>query len=31
MSKSRTDTGRHFGSRITFDDSHLYFSIGDPW
>ncbi|MCZ8499852.1 PQQ-dependent sugar dehydrogenase [Vibrio lentus] len=20
---------RHFGSRITFDDSHLYFSIGD--
>ncbi|MFI3274714.1 PQQ-dependent sugar dehydrogenase [Vibrio sp.] len=29
VSKSRTDTGRHFGSRITFDDSHLYFSIGD--
>ncbi len=29
VSKSRTDTGRYFGSRITFDDSHLYFSIGD--
>ena len=29
VSKSRTDTGRHFGSRITFDESHLYFSIGD--
>ncbi|KZX57514.1 dehydrogenase [Vibrio sp. HI00D65] len=29
VSESRTDTGRHFGSRITFDDSHLYFSIGD--
>lgn len=29
VSESRTDTGRHFGSRIAFDDSHLYFSIGD--
>ncbi|MEZ9037818.1 PQQ-dependent sugar dehydrogenase [Vibrio cyclitrophicus] len=29
VSKSRTDTGRHFGSRITFDETHLYFSIGD--
>lgn len=29
VSKSRTDTGRHFGSRLTFDYSHLYFSIGD--
>ncbi|SON52605.1 PQQ-dependent sugar dehydrogenase [Vibrio tapetis] len=29
ISKSRTDTSRHFGSRITFDAGHLYFSIGD--
>lgn len=27
--KSGTDTGRHFGSRITFDEKHIYFSIGD--
>jgi len=27
---SATDTGRHFGSRIAFDDAgHLFFSIGD--
>ena len=27
---SATDTGRHFGSRITFDDSgHVYFGVGD--
>ncbi len=27
---SATDTGRHFGSRITFDnDGHLFFGIGD--
>ncbi len=30
ISKARTDTTRHFGSRITFDNSgHLYMSIGD--
>ncbi|MGF1695311.1 PQQ-dependent sugar dehydrogenase [Vibrio lamellibrachiae] len=29
VSKSRTDTGRHFGSRIAFDDNSVYFSIGD--
>ncbi|MCL1137915.1 PQQ-dependent sugar dehydrogenase [Shewanella pneumatophori] len=29
VSNSRSDTGRHFGSRITFDDNSLYFSIGD--
>ncbi|GIU04943.1 MULTISPECIES: PQQ-dependent sugar dehydrogenase [unclassified Shewanella] len=29
VSASRTDTGRHFGSRIAFDDNSLYFSIGD--
>lgn len=27
---SATNTGRHFGSRITFDDAgHLFFSVGD--
>ncbi|UUM31844.1 PQQ-dependent sugar dehydrogenase [Vibrio japonicus] len=26
---SGSDTGRHFGSRITFDDKFVYFSIGD--
>ena len=27
---SGTDTGRHFGSRIAFDDAgHLFFSVGD--
>lgn len=29
VSISRTNTDRHFGSRITFDDSSLYLSIGD--
>ena len=30
VSQSATDTNRHFGSRITFDEAgHLYFSIGD--
>ncbi|WGV98564.1 PQQ-dependent sugar dehydrogenase [Vibrio sp. YMD68] len=29
ISQSQTDTGRHFGSRITFDNDSLYFSIGD--
>ncbi|MCL1109487.1 PQQ-dependent sugar dehydrogenase [Shewanella schlegeliana] len=29
VSTSRTDTSRHFGSRITFDKNSLYFSIGD--
>lgn len=29
ISDSRTDTGRHFGSRIAFDNNSLYFSIGD--
>lgn len=29
VSTSRSDTGRHFGSRIAFDDKHVYFSIGD--
>ncbi|MEZ9232417.1 PQQ-dependent sugar dehydrogenase [Vibrio amylolyticus] len=29
VSQSRTDTGRHFGSRIAFDDDSVYFSIGD--
>jgi glucose/arabinose dehydrogenase len=28
--QSRTDTSRHFGSRIVFDgNKHLYFSVGD--
>ncbi len=30
ISKSLSDTSRHFGSRITFDEEeHIYFSIGD--
>jgi len=30
VSKSGSNTSRHFGSRITFDDdNHVYFSIGD--
>ncbi|ABV36871.1 conserved hypothetical glucose dehydrogenase [Shewanella sediminis HAW-EB3] len=30
ITESATDTGRHFGSRIAFDDkSHLFFSVGD--
>ena len=29
VSNSRSDTGRHFGSRIAFDNDSLYFSIGD--
>ncbi|MGS0674869.1 PQQ-dependent sugar dehydrogenase [Shewanella sp. 125m-1] len=29
VSNSRSDTGRHFGSRITFDNNSIYFSIGD--
>jgi len=30
VSKSGSDTGRHFGSRITFDEAgHVYFGIGD--
>ena len=28
--RSKTDTTRHYGSRITFDDeNHIYFSVGD--
>lgn len=30
ITKSTTETSRHYGSRITFDDSgHVYFSVGD--
>ncbi|WP_390239044.1 PQQ-dependent sugar dehydrogenase [Vibrio sp. F74] len=29
VSISQTDTNRHFGSRITFDNNSLYLSIGD--
>jgi len=30
VTKSKTDTTRHFGSRITFDEQgHIFFSIGD--
>ncbi|WP_295895104.1 PQQ-dependent sugar dehydrogenase [uncultured Vibrio sp.] len=29
VSQSRTDTGRHFGSRLAFDHNSVYFSIGD--
>ena len=29
VSNYRSDTGRHFGSRIAFDTDSLYFSIGD--
>ena len=29
VSDVHSDSGRHFGSRISFDQSHVYFSIGD--
>lgn len=29
VSFSGSTSGRHYGSRITFDDSHIYLSIGD--
>lgn len=30
ITRSRSDTNRHFGSRIAFDnDGHLFFSVGD--
>lgn len=29
VTESRSNTSRHFGSRITFDNNSLYFSIGD--
>lgn len=30
VTRSATDTGRHFGSRIAFDDKgHLFFTVGD--
>ncbi len=29
ITQSNSDTGRHFGSRITFDDNYLFFSVGD--
>jgi len=29
VTQSGSDGGRHFGSRITFDSQHLYFSVGD--
>ncbi|ROV60697.1 PQQ-dependent sugar dehydrogenase [Vibrio ponticus] len=29
VSYSGSRSGRHYGSRITFDDSHIYMSIGD--
>lgn len=29
VTQSGSDGGRHFGSRITFDDQYLYFSVGD--
>ncbi|MBL1415892.1 MAG: PQQ-dependent sugar dehydrogenase, partial [Moritella sp.] len=30
VTRSATDTSRHFGSRITFDDKgHLFFTVGD--
>ena len=30
ITKSRTDTGYHFGSRITFDNNgHVFFGVGD--
>lgn len=29
VTKSATDTTRHFGSRITFDEKYIYFSVGD--
>jgi glucose/arabinose dehydrogenase len=29
ITKSATDTGRHFGSRIAFDAEHVFFTVGD--
>ena len=29
ISKSQTDTSRHFGSRIAFSNEHIFISIGD--
>ena len=29
ISHSGSKTGRHFGSRITFDDQYVFFSVGD--
>lgn len=29
VTQSRSGTTRHYGSRIVFDDQHLYFSVGD--
>ena len=29
VSRSVTDTGRHFGSRIAFDAGHVFFTVGD--
>ncbi len=29
VTKSNSDTSRHFGSRIAFSDNHLFFSVGD--
>lgn len=29
VTQSGSDTGRHFGSRITFDANHIYLSVGD--
>ncbi|WP_428774328.1 PQQ-dependent sugar dehydrogenase [Vibrio sp.] len=29
VTRSNSRTGRHFGSRITFDEQHVYFGIGD--
>lgn len=29
VTQAQSDTSRHYGSRITFDDDYLYFGIGD--
>ncbi len=29
ITRTLEDGGRHFGSRITFDDTYIYFSVGD--
>ena len=29
ITQSATNTGRHFGSRITFDKDHVFFTVGD--
>ena len=29
ITQSAADTGRHFGSRIAFDNDHVFFTIGD--